>query len=326
MAHDYRSLVDETNAKNLNIGNSLDSVGSLADFLKQKQQFQQSQDFALKKQQQEHELKQAGAQENLQNLLGAFKSGQIPEGAGVSMGADSAAITRPASTGMIDLRKEAMERKGQEAYSKGLQKTTGFNAALTDIENLTNRSGKGGILTNPNETLQSAGAFKSMIPTSVIGAAESVGLSAPGGAEERKALERLQLEYQKSMTGARTSEDMSRRERQAMGWVTSGDPALVSKGVRALAHNVAKATKTTQAGYTPEVRDRVHQEMGDPMELLGKVYQDPALPAIQNNNVAGTPPPGNTLRNMLQPSQNVNAGQESPEQELARLKAKHGRQ
>lgn len=291
---------------------SLGVVNDASDSALKQKQLEAQQQFELQKQAKEHELKQTGAKQNLGMALEAIKSGQIPEGAGITLGADSASVTRQPTLGMYDLKKEQMDRRGQADYSKRLEKTTGFSSALQDIEGLTNRSGKGGILTNPEEKLQSAGAIKSAVPTSMLGIGEAVGLVPKGSAEERKALERLQLEYQKSMTGARTSEDMSRREKQAMGWITSGDPDLVAKGVRALAHNVKRATQTIQAGYSPDVQERVHEQMGNPMDFLNQVPDEKALPRM----------PGKQTYPVSAPMPS-NPNPSSEEQEYLMLRKKH---
>lgn len=290
MAGDYRSGVDTQNAEDFGWGNTLKQLQALTDRNQRQAQIEAQQQHDTQRQQQEHELKQKGGQENLQTLLSLRKQGILPDNIGATIGSDSASLTHLPAVGMYDIKKENMDRRGQAEYSKRLEKLTGFSSALQDIENLTNRSGKGGILTNEKEGLQSAGALKSAVPTTVLGLAEAVGMSPKGGAEERKALERLQLEYQKAMTGARTSEEMSRREKQAMGWITSGDSSLVAKGVRALAHNVKRATKTIQSGYPTEVQGRVHDQMGDPMEFLNRVHEDSALPAMNNSQAPSSAP------------------------------------
>lgn len=245
---------------------------------------QQQQQYGLQKQEQEHTLKEQGAQSRLKQVLGGLKSGEIPEGAGISVGPEGASVTRQPTMGMYDLRKENMIRQGMKDYSKRIEHHNGFTSALKEIENLTNREGTGGILTSPNAKLQSTGKLMSSVPTGALGLAEMLGVAPKGGAEERKSLERLQLEYQKAMTGMRTSEEMRKAEKQALGWIASGDPDLVTKGVRALARNVQQAVKTVKAGYMPDVRERVEGEMGDPEELLSQVISD--QPGVQNKPTA----------------------------------------
>lgn len=217
----------------------------------------------------------------------------------------------PKDTAMADQRAENMKEKQQEGLSKRYEKTNGFASALQDIENLTNKAnnGTGGIVSNPNATMSSAGKMMSSVPTSLIGVGEMLGAVPKGASEERKALERLKLEYQKSMTGARTSAQMAQQEGQAMGWMASGDPQLVAKGVRALANNVQNATKAIQGGYTPEVRGRVHSMTGDPLEqgAMSHVYHDNADEA-QPPQGAPAPAPVDPKRARLEELRRKKAG------------------
>lgn len=213
-------------------------------------------------------------QADIEGLRNLKNSGLAQEGGNSGVGGAHTGVDPYART---DPQREKNTEKQQEGYSKRLEKINGFSSALEDIEQRSNSDGKGGVLTNPSAKLMSTGKAMSAMPTQLLGLGEMTGIVPKGTADERKSLERLQLEYQKAMTGMRTSEEMSKRERAAMGFLASGDPELVSKGIRALAHNVARATKTIQGGYVPEVRARVHEVTGDPMDTLGRVYQDPAF-------------------------------------------------
>lgn len=183
-----------------------------------------------------------------------------------------------------------------EGLSKRYEKLAGFNSALEELENKTNRDGAGGIVTNPAASFKSTGKFISILPSSAIGAAELTGLAPKGSADERKALERLQAEYNRAISGLTVTDRERALQRRAMGYMASGDPQLVAKGVRALARNIARAHKTIQAGYTPETRDMVHSVMGDPVERYNSIYNDdqpPAapVPGVNNNNKTPTTAP-----------------------------------
>lgn len=178
-----------------------------------------------------------------------------------------------------------------EGLSKRYEKFMGFNSALDELEAKTN-TGEGGIITNPAAQFKSTGRVMSALPSSAIGIAEMVGGVPKGSADERKALERLQLEYQKAMSGLRVTDQARQQERQAMGYMASGDPALVAKGVRALARNVALAHKTIQSGYASEVRDQVHSVLDDPLGRYQNIYNDdqpPVAPGQGVNNNRKTP-------------------------------------
>lgn len=164
-----------------------------------------------------------------------------------------------------------------EGLSKRYEKYTGFDSALRELEARTNADGKGGVLTNPDAKLVSTGTVMSSVPTQALGLGELLGVPGvpKGASDERKLLERVQLEYQKAMTGQRTSEPMAAKERQALGWMSSGDPSLVAKGVRALGENVKNAYNTIQGGYNPDIVNTVSQRMGgDPKEMYNQIPQD----------------------------------------------------
>lgn len=174
-----------------------------------------------------------------------------------------------------DLRKEAMVQSGMKDVSKRYEKLNGFNSALDEMDSKTNRDGKGGILTNPDAKVMSAGTIASAMPTSAVGIGELVGMMPKGSSDERKAAERLKLEYQKAMSGMRVTDQARQQEGQAMGWMASGDPNLVAKGIRALARNVKGAYGTIQQGYTPEVLNRVHAGgEGNPLDRYSNMVQD----------------------------------------------------
>lgn len=181
---------------------------------------------------------------------------------------------------MVDMRREKQVEDKTEHLSKRYENHGDFLSSLNEIEGLTaskdaqgNKIG-GGIITNPEAQLKSTGKMLSAVPTSMIGLAEMVGGAPKGSAEERKALDRLKLNYQKSMTGLRTTDATRQAENAAMGYIASGDPSLVAKGVRSLARNVRNAIRATKAGYTAEVQDRVHSSMGDPEDALRNIAED----------------------------------------------------
>lgn len=184
---------------------------------------------------------------------------------GVSLSEEGASLS-PHENPMALIKQEQFDQSQANKLSGLYNKVGGFNSALQDIEKQTNREGTGGVLSNPQAKLISTGKMLSAVPTQGLGLAEMIGAAPKGSAEERKSLERLQLEYQKAMTGARTSEQMAAREKQALGWMASGDPDLVAKGVRSLAHNIKNNLQTSQAGFNPRVRDMVHSTMGDPLD------------------------------------------------------------
>jgi hypothetical protein len=162
-----------------------------------------------------------------------------------------------------------------EKYSKRLENLSGFRSALEDMESITNKDGSGGILTNPNAKMVSAGKVSSGVPTSMIGPGEMIGMFPKGSAEERKAAERLIIQYQKAVAGLRGTDQLREAERQALGFITSGDPSLVQKGIRSLSRSVKESQNTVSAGYPQQVKDFVHANLGyNPAEFYGKIANE----------------------------------------------------
>lgn len=230
-------------------------------------------------------LKGQVADQDIARVKALKDQGMIQNGGSIKVG-DVSVGADPAMKN--SLANERLMQGKQENYSKRLEKINGFTSALKEAEDKTNADGNGGVVTNGNAQLMSTGKIASKLPTSLIGLGELVGAAPKGSSDERKTLERLQLEYQKAMSGMRTTDEMSKREQAAMGYIASGDPALVAKGVRSLARNVSNATKTIQAGYNPEVRARVHDVAGDPMDFFSKVYDDG--PAAQSKTASAAAP------------------------------------
>lgn len=209
-------------------------------------------------------------------------------GTNVGLKAGDTSVT-PRDMLSLQLRKDAMDQKQekvnqveQENISKRYEKTTGFQSALQDLESLTNQDGKGGILTNKNALLPGTGMVSSKIPDSAMGIGEFLGAVPKGTMETRKALARLQLEYQKAMSGAKQSDELRNKEQAAMGNAFSSDPQLAAKGVRALAQNVKNHLNTIRSGYHDANVSTVNERLGgDPMAMYSKLVDD--SPMAQGN-------------------------------------------
>lgn len=218
----------------------------------------------------EHAADKKGAEERMAMAEKEFakRGGK----AGVSISGEGVSLTPRDNSDRIATRRDADSKD----YSKRLEKINDLGSTLNQIEAMTNRDGKGGILTNPNAQLMSTGKLLSKAPDSLVGVLEQVGVVPPESTAERKALAQLQINYQQAKSGARTSDKMAQREKEAMGWMASGDPNLVAKAVRSLARAAGSHLNTIQAGYTdPEVTKSVHQRLGgDPQETFSRIYND----------------------------------------------------
>lgn len=186
--------------------------------------------------------------------------------------------------------------------SKRYEKMADFDSAIRDLDGATDSDGKGGVLSNPNAQIKGTGKVQSALPTGLLGLGELI--HAPGieqgTSDQRKAMERIQLQYQKATAGMRQTNEIRAAERAAMGMMASGDPQLAAKGVRALARNIGAHYADIQRGVRPEVLERVHSVSGNPLDRYNAVYNDntgarPATPPRAPQGAApsaglGTPP------------------------------------
>ncbi|GAC1499978.1 MAG: hypothetical protein NVS1B10_03250 [Candidatus Saccharimonadales bacterium] len=306
---DYRSPYQEANDKQYSMGNAFDSINQLSQMLQKKQLadqvqrgedrrqqagFQQQKDMLplesankLGLMQGESDVKLKESRARLQDVITAAKN--APAGAGVSEGAESASITRQPNMGVYDLKKSQFDQTQANKYSKGLEKYSDLTGAAADLERITNRDGKGGVFTNPEAKLSSAGKMISALPDAALGAMEMMGVIPKGSADERKAIARFRQGVGVSLGGARgMSPAIQQGIKESLGGMTSGDPQLMSKGLRGAARIVGGSVKTVQGGFAPEVRGMVHDNMGgDPMDFYGKISADGGPPANYNSPPAG---------------------------------------
>jgi hypothetical protein len=287
-----------------------------AEMAQKEQLAKAQQQFELQKQQEAEDIAGAGAMSRLETVKKESKANPSMK---IMLGKDSAEMAPSSALMTTDYRREKDIQKQAQDLSKRYEKSSGFHTALTELENISNRDGSGGVLSNPNAKLISTGPMKSAVPESALGLAELTGAVPKGTMEERKSLQRLALEYRKAMSGLRGSDKLYEQERQAMGLVSSGDPALVSKGARSLARSYREQLKKVQGGYTPEARDQAHSLSGDPLNDFSGLYEDKPMqqPSINKSRQQMS-------QTQVVPQQ-ASQVQETPEQELARLKAKYKR-
>lgn len=212
---------------------------------------------------------------------------------GVGVSKEGISLTPKDNTAKLEALQERKDKRiqGQQAdLSKRYEKVNNFNSDIEELERLTNRDGKGGIITNPEAKLQSSGKIQSMIPDAAMGLAELIGAVPKGTSEERKALQRLQIDYQQAKSGMRVTDQARKQEASAMGKMASGDPSLQAKAIRSLGQNIKNQYSTIKSGYSPEAVENVHKSMGDPSALYQHLYTDPSLPSDQPAAPSNQPP------------------------------------
>jgi hypothetical protein len=225
-------------------------------------------DQAIQKQTQQQESEK----QSLAQLLGQAKPGQH-----LSMNGASVSSADPS------IKQTARDEQLAKDYSKRLTDASPVLSALQELQvGTANKEGKDGVLTSTQATIPGTGKFLSAVPTAAVGAVEGLGsligkdLVPKGSTDSRKAAERLILGYAKMMGGARgVNPSMIKAEKEATGWISSGDPQLVAKGIRSLARMARQNLNTIGAGYPQRVRDQVHGAMGgNPAEFLNNIPED----------------------------------------------------
>lgn len=227
--------------------------------------------------QSQSQLDQAGSDRRFQQVQDVV-NGAAAKGKKVSasQGKDSASYSENQVDPTARLFAQQKEQTHQEnQYAKGLEKYSDVHGALTDLERITNRDGKGGVLTNPTASLVSSGKVVSALPDSALGLAELTRMAPAGTAEERKALARVKLSLGHAMTGARMNPTMQKMIQDSLGGIASGDAQLMTKGLRGAAGIVGSQVNTVQSGYGQPVRESVHDRLGsDPMEFYRSIVKD----------------------------------------------------
>lgn len=218
----------------------------------------------------------AKAQDSRNALKEWLSSGQIPEGSGVTMG-DGVGVTRPTNLSAETGKNDRFHQNKVQAYSKDLGNSSDFNSAIKDVNDLSNADGKGGILSNPDAKLPGTGKIQSALPESALGLGELLHVPGidKGTTDTRKALSRVVTSYAKMMGGAKgVNPSMIQIDKQTLGYLQSGDPELVKKGVLALAHAAQTKLRTVQSGYDQSVKDDVHNTLGyDPADMYSGLPQ-----------------------------------------------------
>jgi hypothetical protein len=239
------------------------------------QQASHDQSLEAAKVQDQHQMDLQGAQDRqkmAEDLLAKY-GGKM----GVGVSKEGVSLTPKDNTlrdAALQERKDKRVLHEQEGLSKRYEKMNNFNSDLDELERITNTDGKGGVITNPDAKLKSAGKVMSALPDSLVGLGEFLGVVPKGTADERKARQRLQIDYQQAKSGMRVTDAARKQEAAAMGNMLSGDPDLAAKAIRSLGQNVKNQYGTIRSGYSPEAVENVHKVMGDPTALYQGMYQD----------------------------------------------------
>lgn len=235
---------------------------------------------------QEASEQQATSLDRLRDFLTNNKNILAP-GQGIDVGGGVGTQGRPMNpyAGMnYQLQKDKFDQGQQEKYSKTVQPFSDVKGAFDQLDQITNRDGKGGIISNPDAQLVSAGKIESSVPDGLLGMGEMLGALPKGTMEERKAVDRVKLSLGHAMTGARMNPSMQKLIQDSIGQLNSGDPQLMAKGLRAAKGIVDQQVQNAASGFQPGVVNAVAGRGGI---APGQGPQQPSQPTAPS-----TPPGG----------------------------------
>jgi hypothetical protein len=218
---------------------------------------QQEKDLQTQKSQQQS---QAQAQ-TLQRLQDFFKNNQgtLPPGAGLSLGSDSASITRgydPLAMMRFQASQNNLNDKNVQGIADRSQKE-GIPQiqAQTDILNQD--------MQNSGGHLQSVGGLKNAIPDSLAPMAEYFGILPKGSAKERQDIAALRNAAQHATFGSRQTEAEKAMMGQQLGTSFGNSATNIESGIKGLGDVSNREAQNLMSGATPQAAQTFQQRGGD---------------------------------------------------------------
>jgi len=221
-----------------------------------------------------------GQERNLKSLEQLRKT--LPAGSTATIGNGSVSVNPPDPLARLLRRESQMDRadarddrdlvKLGERLDKG-----GIPSAMSGFANLESGTAdvaneKGGMLTNPDYEVKSAGPVANFLPQWAKNVGESVGLMPQGASNEAALIQRLVNADIKALSGSAVSTHEMGRQNVEKGMSGMGDPALVKLGVKQMQDALASSASNIESSTRPEVAQKYRQQGGKIglEEYLGK--------------------------------------------------------
>jgi hypothetical protein len=252
---------------------------------KQEQAEQQKQ-LDIQKAQEMLPIEQQKTQQAI-DLVNKTRQG-LPAGSSMSAGGVSINTPDPVSQQLqmllrqqsMDERKDARDDRdlvklGERVDKSGIPSQM---AALANLEQRTATDKAGGMLTNPDYEVKSAGPVANALPQFAKNIGESVGLMPKGAAEEAQLIQRLVNADLKALSGTAVSHHEMGRQNVEKGMSIGGDPNLIKLGIKQMQDAITEGSKNIESSTRPEVLQTFKKQGGKTRleEFLGKPVSAPA--------------------------------------------------
>lgn len=178
-------------------------------------------------------------------------------------------------------------------------------SSLANLETGTNSTGKGGILTDPNYQVKSAGPWANavrnvpIIGQTALNVGERVGLMPRGATQENALIQRLVNVDTHLFNGANVTAHEEGRQKVEKGLAPGGDPNLIRIGIKQMQDAIESNARTIKASTRPSIIDTYKNQggslsledyIGKPsrISLPGQSPIPEATPAPQSSQSAPT--------------------------------------
>lgn len=225
-------------------------------------------------------------QQNI-DLVNQTRQG-LPAGSSMSAGGVSINTPDPVNQQLnMLLRQQAMSERQDARSDRDLVKLgervdkSGIPnqmAAMANLEQRTATDKAGGMLTNPDYEVKSAGPIANALPQFAKNIGESVGLMPKGAAEESQLIQRLVNADLKNLSGTAVSTHEMGRQNVEKGLSIGGDPNLIKLGIKQMRDAIEAGSQNIESSTRPEVLQTFKKQGGKTTleEFLGKPSQPSA--------------------------------------------------
>lgn len=214
---------------------------------------------------------------NNEAIIRRMQAGQ-PKGTSINVGANSMGINPPdqfmknmALQEKMDARDDRdLVKLGERIDKAGLPNSM---SAISNLESGTSdASGAGGILTNPNYEVKSAGPVANFLPQWAKNLGEKLTLMPEGSSQEAALIQRLLNADIKSLSGTAVTAYEMGRQNVEKGMSGMGDPELVKLGIKQMSDAANSTSNNIISSTRPAVVSKYKQQGGKMSleEYLGK--------------------------------------------------------
>lgn len=176
-------------------------------------------------------------------------------------------------------------------------------AAAANLERGTAAGGKGGILTNPDYEVKSAGPIANAVRglpggQGMLNIGERVGLMPKGSGEELALAQRMMNMDIKNLSGSAVSAAEQGRQNIEKGLTAGGDPNLVKLGMKQMKDAFEAEGRNIEASTRPEIMSKFRSQGG--ITSLKDLLGSPQAP----KQGISAPAPRTPAKKMYSPSRN----------------------